>query len=757
MKHGNTKIFAILLLITLLLSTTNTIKLTRSSTGTNLTYNNKTIKNTVISPLGSNSTFLGYFVRGVDKIKLNLTLKDSEGDPIPNAEISVYLNTSVGSIPLGSNVTDEQGNFTFEFDVLTTYPAGPANITAIFPGDPLSGLGEARFYYFVYIYARVFASLFVQKRVVPLFERNVSCSTRAVFDNGTAIVYDNLNFTIEIVNETSGDLLDQFNVSTDYSGIANFYFNFSSYGEGEYRIYSILNASYNNVSAPYVILSNQILLQNGTIIGEPVSIASRTVSVILASQVSLYFIDNGEKYSSLTVYKNSTIEILGVYRDASGALAISNITVLMWGPSFEYRFNATTNSSGMFIYTLNLNQMQIDYGLRVGIYHLNASDDNASTIDISNIATLTLKGKIKINILGEIPSYIMTGKPFDVEGSLEDLTAATPQTLNNVKVSAKVTVGSQEYDLGESYSDINSRFVLRNLTIPDVISAQSVELVITAEGPNLYYDGDSVSYVIDIYNGILLNVTVNSTSQAWLVKKGVVSPVSTAGTIRFQDAAIFKFVIYTTDNHERVLPVSFNVYKDDKLIYARQTNESGLDEFFLELNKTSTVVIEIAGFGSVELNFEKLPTPTQLPSINLWYALLAIPIVVVGAAISRFRTRIPLPSIMKEQKEDLSQIVNDVEVLLRNKMYDEAGEKIKELIQIIAKKVNVEWKSSMTPRELLYMVYPRIEKDAYRTLENLVKLYETIVYGEKIPDNATVNLVLEKLPILESFSESIYL
>ena len=751
MNFGNSKsivkILLILLISSQVIASSNILLHNDGMFTPTVKGNHRTLKSERIKPLQETITFLGHFLRGRDKIKINLTAVDSNGDPIADADIFVYLNYSHNSIYIGSNKTDESGNFIYEFRLLTSYPDGPVNITAILPADPFAGRGEARYLYSAVIYSKLFVSVYMPSSA-PLYQKNETGSTRAFFDNGTLFRVGGLNFTI-LINDSAGNLIDQFDVTTDDNGVAQFLFDYSLYGEDNYTITSILNATKNLLFLPNTIMEGENILRNGTIIGDPISVDSTIFRVILATRTSIYWLDQGSFTEDLTVLINETVSLVGFYLNASGQPEATSIILYVYNDTdLVGTVLINTNESGMFSLTFNpLNQ-----NLELGNYKFTASDTNETTQDITNQVTLTLVSIPRLNIIKPPPTYLMTGDKFNMSGRVLDDITNEPVAGANVRIFAKF--GSSEILLDETLTNLLGFFDIQDIELPTTVTTSNVSLSIVAIKP--FYLPSNVSFTVDIYNFIIVDINVNNTVQSWQVGRGFVAPLSTVDEIEFRDTSVFLLTISVRDNHDRPMSLDYSVYLNGELVESSKTDSSGFDTIYLELNNDSLVEIEIEGFSVISLSFVRIVSRGTTPGVNLWYLAALIPVIIVGSLLVRLRNRIPLPTKIKEQKPDLSKIVEDLQILLQNKMYDEAGEKIRELIRTVADSLGVEWKKYMTPRELLYEIYPKIEKDIYRVLEDLVSLFELIFYGEKVPSNTTVDVILDKLPRLELFTGGIY-
>ncbi len=706
----------------------------------------------------ANNSFIGYYLRGIDIVKINFTLTDSEtGEPISNVKLSVFLNISESeSIYVGQNTTDDYGYFEYEFNVLTSYPSGPVNITSIFPGDVKSGLPEIKIIYSAIFYSRVSLSIFLEKQITPLFEKNITIRSWLAFDNGTILHINGLNFTLSIENLNTSDVVRDFIISDD-SGIATYIYNYSDTGAGLYNVSILFNATENHFDLPYTVLVTQTLLKNGSIIGEPILSSFRTFKVILASKIDLAFVSGSNFVTSLNVLRNETIHIIGRYYNILGnPEGGKEVRVSIYkGNQLVYSETQNTNSTGYFTLEIEASIIANNYGL--GGYKANATVTGENVI--VNELSLLIYSAVEVLITQDPPSLIMQGEIFTLSGNVVDSTTGDP--LPNSKVKVVIRYDSTEIELANTSTNTDGLFEFTNLTIPLSIDSPSITLTVIARGPiQFLYLPDRADFDISIYKFFYLTMRINETSAQWAIGKGYVTPINEP-TISVKSGDRLLFTVNITDNYERPVSIDYTIIINGLIWKHGKTNNSGLDKFIIMINETTRITIRLSGLSPLTFTIEIAGAQEPLVSlIDPIMVLLIIPFVITGVVIYRYKDKlmvyIPIISGTVHGEETLTNLIDDIEVLLKNKIYGEASEKIMALLSLIAKRLNLEVKSSDTPRELLNKIYPRIEKDIYKVLEQLVNIYEIVRYGERMPDNTTVQLTLSNLRKLELFSETIY-
>ena len=717
------------------------------------------MKKNRISILGAeNNSFIGYYLRGRDFVNLNFTLTDSDtGEPIANVELKVYLNTSNQAIYIGSNTTDSLGQFLYKIRVLSSYPDGNVLITVVFEGDAENGLPPFRIIQSATFISVIYMTIVLDKSSKPLFEKNVTVRAWLYFDNGSIIRQRDLNFTVEVENLNTSDLFI-FSMLSDETGIASFVFDYSSSGAGVYNVTVFFNASSNSFVFPYSILTTQKLYRNGTIVGDAIISASKQVKIILASKIELWFSRDGNMYKSINALRNETIIIVGLYMDVDGYPAGGiPITVAVFKDNLNILSEVrVTNSTGYFTISVSLHDLANNGGL--GLYAINATE-NVSPSVITDKLNLLVTSSVRINIVQTPPRMVNINDRIDISGFVSD--AITNEPLGGSKVTVTINYGTESVELYNTTTQPNGYFNITNMALPEFINSPNITLTISAKGPNIYlYIPDQKSFQVRVYKFVLLTLKANDTVGSWMFGNNYVNTIqSPSFSVQKGDKLIF--VLNTTDEFGRPLSLNFTVEINNKIYITGQTNSTGLASFNITINDTLTINIFIDDIGEVAINLD-LPNEEQ-PLLTLIDPILAVwitPFVILGFIGYKYKEKIfvylPILSGIDTEKESLEQVIEDIEILLKNKIYVEASEKILKLLKMMAERLSINIKRSDTPREILKKMFPKIEKDIYRVLEQLVNIYEIVRYGEKIPDNTTVDLTISGLRKLEMFSETVY-
>ena len=749
MRASNSLILAFLMLSVLLLHSFNYYNhMDRESTKKMLIDHKSNTPNFQLK--ATESQFLGYYVRGEDFCKINFTLIDSEtGEPIPNAPIEVYLNYSDGDIYLGENYTDSNGKFVYVFFVETYFPRGEVNITAIFSGDPVQGYGEARAYYWAIFYGKILVGVRTDSISKPLFEKNITITAWAYLDSGEAYRQASLNFSIKVIHEESSSI-SIYTIQGDANGIATLTFDYTSTGKGNYTVVAQLNGT-NNIIQPYLLFQNQDMDRDGNIIGDPYSESTSRFSVVIASKIEASFGALKPQRTSLDAYLNETVTLVGLYYNATGERDKTVISIIFYlGRTPVYSQDIETDADGFFQFVFE--PLLILNG--VGTYYITFQDNNASTKDISPTLRLNVYSYLRVNasILDSSTIY-MVGENITVSGIVYD--SITGENISNVVVKVFLEEDQSTFLLGSNSTDSNGRFYLTNLTIPLTARGPNATLIISTDPPNPYYNVLDWNSTIDIFTTLNVSFEVNDSRFTWLVTRATLTPIS-GDTFRVSGESDLLLVVFPLrDEYDRLILLPLEIYLGDILIYQGLINEELT--LIIHVNESESLTVLIDSLPILTLNLVVGGTGGGPGNFTFpLFSVMIFPLILIGLLVFRFRSKLALIRSFRVEGESLENKVEDIRILIEGGRFEEAADKIQELLKDIAKSLKVDIRDSFTAREILDLIYPFIEKDIYQILMKLVYVYEEIKYGHRIPDHRSVESIISDLPLLKHITPSAY-
>ncbi|MCD6491598.1 MAG: DUF4129 domain-containing protein [Candidatus Njordarchaeia archaeon] len=701
--------------------------------------------------------FLGNFVRGISTVIIFDRLVDNTtGNPLSDVEIEVYVNSTQGDFSryIGSFYTNDTGYFNISFVMPSDVPCGNTTITLHIPFQ--IPVGETYFYYWCYVFGRIFTQVELETQSIPLFRKNISVDLWVYLDNGTRLEISNLIFNVSIFKDLTS--YTNFSATTNASGIYHFYFNFTEAGNYTIQADFWLNNSINSLSTPEFFIGSNQYIEDSVIYGEPLSRGIGHLKVLNASLIRLYFKTDSDLLSSLSTVRNDTaITIFGRYFDPSGNPVATNI-ILYVEDSFLY--HTESNSSGYFTKVIIVN-----VSFQVGLYHISASDEYESSLDISDEIVLEVSSYVKLAAISLNKNYAETESPISIYGEIRDSLDNSPVSSHPIEVFLVYNTesGTVEEKIGETISEDDGTFQI-SVYMPSEVSAPNALLNISAKDFS-FYIGNSSTEEVYIYNHIVSEIAVFSQKYIWVTHRGLSQALNASTVINLNNPTTLNFTIHIYDDFDRnIQNMDFSVNLNAKKIISDTLNEQGMALFALSVNTSSTISINIPDLSisiSLQIVIQAGGSSTS-PSggfkipFYLYIAIVVLPISILGGFFLIKRTKISLKAA--ERLPSWRSQINEILQKLEGKVPITGVLQIKDLIRTLNDSVGASWQEWMTTRELLYNMLGKFRLYSVRRILNeIVNIYEEIVFGnyplteEKITRLAELLRKLEK-NLIEEFS-----
>jgi|GEM_PF-7019390 len=667
------------------------------------------------------TNYLGSVVRGETEINITGTLVSNEGQPITREKVYLYLNKNTSENLLAETITDDEGRFCFNVVLPLTTPLGNNSLIVYHPYNLSSGSGASNQIYIVTVYGRVSIKVTVQRRIAPLFLGNTTCDVYVLWDNGTHVTGKNLLINITLQKNAIGK---HFYLYTDSYGHASFLINFTEAGVYNVSVYLLLNRSENFIS-PYVLAAEQILFLNGTINGIPVSRDSDSVKVFPANQIFLEF-DTGEK----VYYANrsgTVIVINGVFYNTTGKPTKENITVFLISKYYSETYNLTTNEDGTFSLTL-----KIDASYEPGIYHIYAHDQNMTTVDLSDNLTLYVRTITKIIefLSNATTRRVSSGSVIEFSGIVIDSIDNVP--LPNIPIDV-ILYDQRTAIFRKKIFTNNDGSFMDYVTLPNDLNSPVITLAITVDS-NATLIGDSMSIDIIVYNYIVIMLYLNNTLFLWNYVHGTLLSSNQSVFQAYQNTSL-RLQIIVTDDFKRPFSDLYVLITYNRSTFQGTLNETGALGLILKIISSGFLTINIPELN-IKLNLRieviSYSFSQQEFSPSIFYYLVfvsaAMSIISIIAAKGhhlRFRKVFIGDKkwhILLEEAKTMFLEGKTVEGLLR----------IRNALLSFSRELGVQVDKWMTLREIVAKCSEKVgDDDLIRTLNHLVDVYETVIYGLK--------------------------
>jgi len=710
-----------------------------------------------INVKGNESTFLGTYIRGESIVHVSGTLtSESEGEPIENAEIYVYLNISESeSLLLGTCYTDNSGFFNFSFLLPTETELGNRTVKIYFPGKIPYGPSEK--HYWMWVYGKVYVSVNVSRAKLALFENNVTVFSWVYMDNGTIVSRENMTLNLTLIRGSA--VITSFNLTTDDNGFNSTNLYFSEIGDYQVIVTYNISLSENNISR--FLLSEYQSIESGIIVGPSISNSTSNFTVYLATKIELHFLGiPDDRYDANR--SGDSVEIIGTFYNISGYpdSALLNFTIWYSNGSLFKSIEILSESDGSFSLILSVNCT-----FAPDIYKLNCSDMNSSTIDLVNDLRLGVISKIEINISSIDPpindSVIASGTRIRIEGLTYD--GMDGRNLSTVQIRAYLVYGSDEKFLSSNLSATNGNFYL-TFVLPTNIPVASPEIKLEASYTELY-TSTAITFSIQVYNYRIIDICLNTSLYEWIIRDNNILAQNPTILQAEDFPTLIRVNVSFYDDFNRPLNMTvLNVVINDSInvfsgsyspnfVFSLDISGPCNITFYIE-DVQAEVTIEIEG-GSIT------PTTTgtagfEIPYPVLIFTAIAIPSLVLLVFMGNIKELI-YRKISRESLDSFS-ILLVIEKLIAEKNYIELARQIKNFVFQLARELEVFPAEYMTVREVLFSLIKTKKKlleHAKADLENLVKAYEEIVYGRRILGEKELKVLKETVSNLYIFINSL--
>ena len=707
---------------------------------------------------GDGESFLGAFIRGESIVDVSGSLVDEEGNPIPDAEIRVYLNISATeSVTIGTYYTDSIGNFEFSFLLPMETQIGNRTLKIYFPGDLSRGLGPAATHYWMWVYGKVYVSVNISRTRLALFENNVTVFSWVYMDNGTIVSRENMTLNLTLIRGSA--VITSFNLTTDENGFnfTNLYF--SEIGDYQVIVAYNISLSENNISR--FLLSEYQSIESGIIVGPSISNSTSNFTVYLATKIELHFLGIlDDRYDANR--SGDSVEIIGTFYNISGYpdSALLNFTIWYSNGSLFKSIEILSESDGSFSLILSVN-----YTFAPDVYKLNCSDMNSSTIDIVYDLRLGVISKIEINISSINPpindSVIASGTRIRIEGLTYD--GIDGRNLSMVQIRAYLVYGSDEKFLSSNLSATNGNFYL-TFVLPTNIPVALPEIKLEASYTELY-TSTAITFTIQVYNYRIIDIRLNTSLYEWIIRDNNILAQNPTILQAENFPTLIRVNVSFYDDFNRPLNMTvLNVVINDSVnvfsgsyspnfVFSLDISGPCNITFYIE-DVQAEVTIEIEGVSIT-------PTTTgtagfEIPYPVLIFTAIAIPSLVLLVFMGNIKELI-YRKISRESLDSFS-ILLVIEKLIAEKNYVELARQIKNFVFQLARELEVFPAEYMTVREVLFSLIEtkkRLLEHAKADLENLVKAYEEIVYGHRTLDEKELKMLKETVSNLYIFINSL--
>ena len=684
-------------------------------------------------PLETNN-YVGAFVRGEDVVNISGSLVTENGEPVGDADIYVYLNTTSDDIFVGTSKTDAQGRFNVIIDLSTSIPTGNLTVTIYFPGDISRGLSPAYDYYWILVYGKIFVEAMLSNNRLALFDENVTISTWAVLDNGSLIRRSNLTFDLEVI---TGDIITySATILSDNTGIAREIIPFNS--SGDYSVIVTLNTSLENNNIDRWIIAQYQYIENNSVRGPSISNITKSFEVYLATKIKLSFYGTNEK----TYYADrsgETVEIVGRFYNVTGDPSSASLNLTIWyaNNSLYKDITVVTNASGFFKFSL-----QVNATYDPGRYIIRCNDLDPITTDLSDILYLVVISHISI-IIDEVNpdlnrTVIKSGTNVLIKGKVMDSIDNRP--LGGATIRAELnyyTDRSERLTLNETNTNHTGDFVI-HIKLPEMIPSKNGSIIIVASVSNFYTESD-IAIPIEVYNYIQLNVAINRTTYAWIIEDGSAFALTDPVLRNITMPAILRINISIYDDFYRTWNVSnILVYFNSSLVYEGYNTSNVIFELNVTFTGELTIIVEELNVN-ISIHIEEREIITRSSEGRFWeiipldILLIFVASFLVIATISgAFRMHyIKKTTVMHI---DSIGILSNIEKHLAERKIDKSVKLIREFLFQLAKELEYSPPASTTLRELLLHLLNskrNVIKNIIKELEYLIYVYEKLVYGRK--------------------------
>ncbi len=686
----------------------------------------------------SSDNYLGMYIRGESTVSISGSLVTRDGEPVSNTEIDVYLNISeTKSIFIGTYQTDDTGAFSISFLLPLNVPEGNRTITIRSKPDPWSGIGSATAYYWLYVFSRVHVMLELERNEAALFEKNISFSVYAYFDNGTIVRRENMLFTVNITHDS---YLENVTLKSNSDGVAGGLINFTL--PGLYTIKAIFNTSDPSNFISDFVLADQQDIVSDTVVGDTLSSDIADLSVYLADRITISFENTLDK--EISVFRNGTlVTVTGRYLNISGYPDQHqlNFSIVYFGEQDDQLLlfiNLTifSNQSGFFSYSFLVNE-----SFYPGKYVFLCDDLNESTLDIFEPLTMLVISNMSLEITSIDPNpnteVIASGSTIKINGYVLDGVDRHPLENISVKGLMLSSNSGSEIELNETLSGIEGNFSLF-ITLPPNVESERVTIVLQCSGSD-YYLSDEASFVISVYNYLILTMSINSSRYFWFVRNGVAIARNDTSLTGIVFPANLSVKISLTDDFGRAFNVSRIAILVNGSRYLEFQDTSEVLFNLINIESTLNITLILASLGisvsffiigqrpSNNVNGGIIP---NIPTLAIVIIVLAGPLVIIGLI---GEIRLSAEEYEKGEKENVLGIVLNIERAGIEKKFLELATYIRMLFNQLASERGITLSSSLTTREIYNILLEKDSEliDARDHLDFLLYCYEKIIYGFK--------------------------
>lgn len=754
------KLFLLVILLNLILSNVIIFQTTINNYISSQTNNNETFISTPTRSVRVHAidNYLGRYIRGESTVSISGTIVTEDGEPVSSAEILVYLNISEDeAIFIGTYLTDNNGVFDISFILPNEVPEGNRTVTLYVKPNLQSNIGGVTAYYWLYVYSRVHVNVVLEKNEAALFEKNVSFFIYAYFDNGTIIERGNMTFLVNISRDAP---LYSINVSTRSNGTASSVINFTS--PGEYEIEVIFNTSEpENFLGEFVLADEQDII-NDSVIGNTISSDLTELSVYLADKITISF--EGTENRTLRVFRDgSIINVVGRYLNISGYpdQHSVNFSIVYFGEDFEesslfVNLTLVSDQNGFFSYSFEINE-----SFYPGNYMILCDDLNDSTVDIYEPLRMIVISNTSLEIEYIYPDpfsdLVASGSSIRISGYVFDAIDGRPiegALVEGLMINDLTGIKSK---LNETFSGVGGYFSLV-MELPPEINSETITIMLRASVSD-YYLSAEISFSFNIYNYIIMLVSVNNSNYLWVLRDGLAIARNDTFLTNIVFPANLDFYVSITDDFDRSVSVSrIAIMVNGSIIYEFQN----VSEIFFSLANIHTKlnVTIILGDLDVEVSLFILGqapsgnagggiSPNTLTSIVIIISILAVPLMIIG--LTGEIKLMPKKQVI-EEKESILGIILNIERASVERKFLELATNIRRLFNQLASDSKIAVSSSMTTREIYNLLLEKNSElaEASDHLEYLLHCYEKIVYGFR-------NLSEDELSMLKTIAADLYI